>query len=459
MIVKDSVAWTIGRICEILPQVAISDTYLMAMVTTLVKNLDGEPRVAANVCWAFNSLSEAAYEAAPVQDDEDEPKTFCLSQFFQLIVDKLLAVTDRQDAHMANLRSAAYEAVMEMIKNSAQDCYAVVQRTTLVILQRLQHLLSHVHNLERTVAASERAQYNDLQSLLCATLQSVLRKVSPQDAVQIAEPIMAALIQMLTAAAGQAGGVQEDALMAVGTLVEVVGAEFDKFMGPFKPFLAAGLKNIAEYQVCIAAVGLVGDVSRALGQQILPYCDEFMQLLLENLANNSVHRTVKPHILSVFGDIALAIGPHFTKYLELVILTLNQASQAHVDRTDYDMIDYLNELREGCLEAYTGIIQGLKGDGDQPSADIALMQPHLLNIVGFVEVIAQDQDHSESNVASACGLIGDIGTAFGAQVSALLEKPNIGDLLQEGRRSKTHKTKQVATWATKELRKLKQPQN
>ena len=44
------------------------------------------------------------------------------------------------------------------------------------------------------------------------------------------------------------------------------------------------------------------------------------------------------------------------------------------------MIDYINELRDGCLEAYTGIVQGLKGDDDEHISrklTIALVKVHL----------------------------------------------------------------------------------
>lgn len=83
-------------------------------------------------------------------------------------------------------------------------------------------------------------------------------------------------------------------------------------------------------QVCGTAVGLTGDIFRALKLKALPYCDEIMTLLLENLGNCSVHRSVKPQILSVFGDIVLSIGPEFKKYLDIVLSTLAQASQAQV---------------------------------------------------------------------------------------------------------------------------------
>lgn len=47
----------------------------------------------------------------------------------------------RPDGHQNNLRSAAYESLMEIVKNSAKDCYPAVQRTTLVIMERLQQVL------------------------------------------------------------------------------------------------------------------------------------------------------------------------------------------------------------------------------------------------------------------------------------------------------------------------------
>lgn len=311
---------------QIIPEAAINKTYLQPLLECFIQSLKAEPRVAANVCWAFIGLSDAAYEAAECTDGET-PETYCLSPYFEYIINQLLETTDRQDGNQANLRAAAYEALMDMIKNSPLDCYLIVQRTTIVILERLNQVLQ----MESHIAShNDRHQFNDLQSLLCATLQSVLRKVREDDAPQISDAIMNALLTMFNSSSGKSGGVQEDAFLAVSTLVELLGLKFVKYMDAFKPFLYMGLKNHQEYQVCCAAVGLTGDISRALKQLIIPYCDEIMTLLLANLSEPTLHRSVKPQILSAFGDMALSIGGEFVKYLNVVLEMLRAASQLEV---------------------------------------------------------------------------------------------------------------------------------
>ena len=77
--------------------------------------------------------------------------------------------------------------------------------------------------------------------------------------------------------------------------------------------------------MCSVSVGVLGDVCRALDEQIYPYCDGIMQVLLTNLQSEDVQRTIKPMILSSFSDIALAIGDKFEKYLPHVLTMLQSA--------------------------------------------------------------------------------------------------------------------------------------
>lgn len=78
-------------------------------------------------------------------------------------------------------------------------------------------------------------------------------------------------------------GVQEDALLAVSALVEAVGESFVKYVNDFMPILVICLRNHRETQVCMNAVGLLGDMCRVLNKNLLPHCDGLITILMEIL--------------------------------------------------------------------------------------------------------------------------------------------------------------------------------
>lgn len=58
--------------------------------------------------------------------------------------------------------------------------------------------------------------------------------------------------------------------------------------------------------MCLAGVGLMGDMCRALGLKIMPYCDETMMILLENLGV-SKPLDFKPFELSCYTEMLVYV--------------------------------------------------------------------------------------------------------------------------------------------------------
>jgi hypothetical protein len=77
-------------------------------------------------------------------------------------------------------------------------------------------------------------------------------------------------------------------------------------------------------------------------------------------------------VISLFADIAMAIEGDFDRYTSIVLGILKQAGEVNIEDVDEDLVDYINSLRVSILEAYTGIIQGLKEAKKQDSMVPAL---------------------------------------------------------------------------------------
>ena len=87
--VKDTTAWTLGRICDILITTIKPELHLQPLVTALVSGLAENPRIICNACWALMTLSDQ------MNDGDENYSTGHLSVYYEGVVTALMSVTDR----------------------------------------------------------------------------------------------------------------------------------------------------------------------------------------------------------------------------------------------------------------------------------------------------------------------------------------------------------------------------
>ncbi|KAH8112102.1 ARM repeat-containing protein [Phellopilus nigrolimitatus] len=433
LLVKDTVAWTLGRICDLLVVALKPDEHLHPLISALVNALEDKPRIVANCCWALMNLSDQL--GSFYEEEGPTLSSGPLAPYYEGIVTALLRVTDGTD-NESNFRTSAYEALASYVTHAGPESITVVQNTALATLSRMEQLLGMQNQL---LGIDDRNNWNELQSNLCSVLISVVRKLG--DGIEpLADQIMTVLLGLIQSS--KTSTVLEDAFLVVGTMAAALEVKFSPYIQAFLPFLYPALKAHEDTQLCTVAIGVIGDISRALGEQSVQYAGPFMSVLLESLSSETLNRNVKIPILSCFGDIALAIGPGFEPYLDHTMNVLRQAGSIMPNPMDYELVDYVSQLREGILEAYTGTVTGLKN-----TEKVQLLLPYVQSMLELVQRCLADEERPESVVRLSLGLVGDLADAFpNGEIKQLLLAEWLAQMLRAKTRLSSD-TKKTLRWA------------
>lgn len=362
--VKDSAAFALGRICENVSEAIDPEEHLQGLIGALFGGLSNSPKMASSCCWALMNLAERFSGEARAQTNP-------MSPHFQESVQRLLAVTEGTDAEN-QLRMAAYEVLNAFVTSSANDSLPIVAKLSEVVLERLEKT---VPMQQQIVSVEDRITLEEIQTSLTSVLLAIVQRLEGE-VRPAADRIMNVLLQILSSV-GAKSSVPDTVFAVVGALANALEEDFAKYMEPFLPFLHNALGNREEPGLCAMAIGLVSDITRGLGEMSQPYCDQFMNYLLQNLSVSTSHGLTKsftnheqdksisnqfrPAILQTFGDIAQAIGSHFETYLSVVAQVLQTAASVTMgENAAFEILDYVISLREGIMDAWSGAILAMK---------------------------------------------------------------------------------------------------
>lgn len=439
--VKETVAWCLGRIADMVVDAIDIETQLPNLLMALVDGLQDHAKVATNCCWTLINLVEQ------LCTDYYEKDSTVMSPYYSTIIPILIQTSARNDNEY-NARASAYEALSTFVTYSAQDTMPIVQNIATEVLGRLE---SSIILQSQVTTTEDKGNLEELQSNILSLLTNVIRRLN-SEVIIAADNLMDRFIKLLDAQE-QNSLIEEDIFIAVSALSSAIGGDFIKYLDAFLPYLRKALQNV-ESPTCITAVGLVADLAQSIGSQMGNYWENLLQLLGNALTNADSKKELKPAVVSAFGDIATAIGPDFAPYLEFVLRTCTEAGNIQPQDGSIDTLDFVFNVRESVLDCFVGIVGGFI---NQPQA----LAPAIATILQYLQKVTLDpqMSSSESVARSAAGLLGDIAAMYpNGEFKQVFTEEWVTEFIKRTRSNPLfdNKTKDAARWARDQQKRQQQ---
>lgn len=103
-------------------------------------------------------------------------------------------------------------------------------------------------------------------------------------------------------------------------------------------------------------------------------------------------------------------------------------------------------MRDSCIVVFTALAQAFNENLEHRRV-VELYFPYMDNLI---KVIASNQPPaSDSLLAGAISLVGDLITAFGVQIAPFMESESVNSIISRLRRSRSNKAKVAVNWVQK----------
>lgn len=438
--VRDTVAWCLGRIAELVIDGIDLDVALPKIIETVINGLNDNQKVATNCCWIVMNLADQ------LSTKSNDNQTGPMSKYYESLVPALLTLASNTDINFST-RASAYEALSNLVIFSPNDVIEIDRNLATEIIQRLE---ATIPMQQQIVSIDDKTNLEELQVNLLGLLTNIIRRLE-SETISVADRLMEIFLRLLENKLPNSL-IEEDVFIAIGAVAGETGEGFDKYMEVFFPYLVNSLKD-PDYSSIGTLIGLVADISHALGTGIIKYSNEFMSALGTILQNPNTPQNVKPMILSCFGDIASSLGPDFIQYLQPVMAVILEASQVQIDQqaASNEFYDFVVAIKEAVVDAYVGIVTGLR---DSPVE----LQPYIEAIISYLRQVYQDPSitKTESLLRSVVGLLGDIASMYPPGTLAEIYKMDwITEIIRKTRsdKSNSQNTRDTAKWAREQQKR------
>lgn len=409
--VRDTCAWTIGRIVTFHPSTIFpllgfppnqSSEHSNGLLSLLLQRLlADESRVCTNICWIIHQIAESSQHVEGGQK--------ILDAWFPYIMQSLLQAFKREISDENNMKQACFNALSMIVANSGADNdMNLINLAHELIIGEDIGLQKMMEN--NPIPRSEAVVLNI--QLVCGALYALTTKLGKRLALQYSQILIRLYFELL-----RQGGATEESILSLTSLIVAMSHDFSPYVNECISIIIPLIQSYDELDTCKYSIELIGDLVRSVGKGINQSLEIIVQTLCTLLAKSDVDRKVKPLAIVALGDMSMNLGEDFIPYVSSVLQLLQQASITKYSDgpvNSEDWVEYLGELRESVLQGYTGIVYGMKD-----AKKLEILVPFVPSIIQFIDNIVKDfsgEFPNDSNLKNATALVGDLITAFNGQL-------------------------------------------